>query len=118
METKKPTLEDVGRMADVSRATASRVINGHQRVSTYARDRVWHAVKQLGYRPNIAARTLAKGNDDVIDVVIDGDQHIEFDRDLYINRLASGIAEALAGIEDKVRVHVVVESLSRRAKGG
>ena len=53
-----PTLDDVARAAGVSRATASRVINGVVPVSRPATEAVLEAVAQLGYRPNVAARAL------------------------------------------------------------
>jgi DNA-binding LacI/PurR family transcriptional regulator len=54
-----PTLDDVAAVAGVSRATASRVINGAPEVAGPTRHRVHQAVRQLGYVPNHAARTLA-----------------------------------------------------------
>ena len=57
-ERTAPTLDDVARAAGVSRATASRVINGVVPVSRPASDAVRKAVAMLGYRPNVAARAL------------------------------------------------------------
>jgi DNA-binding LacI/PurR family transcriptional regulator len=53
-----PVMADVARLAGVSHQTVSRVLNGHPHVSSDARDRVQHAIAQLGYRPNRAARSL------------------------------------------------------------
>lgn len=53
-----PTLEDVARAAGVSRATASRAIRGAGKVSAAALEAVDRAVKDLGYVPNNAARSL------------------------------------------------------------
>ena len=52
------TLLDVARAAGVSRATASRVVNGVVPVSQPAAEAVRRAVEMLGYRPNTAARAL------------------------------------------------------------
>lgn len=57
-ERTAPTLDDVARAAGVSRATASRVINGVVPVSPPAAEAVRNAVESLGYRPNVAARAL------------------------------------------------------------
>lgn len=54
-----PTLDEVARMAGVSKATASRAINGGSKVSAKAQHAVDAAVRQLGYTPNAAARSLA-----------------------------------------------------------
>lgn len=55
---KKATLEDVARAAGVGPMTVSRTINGHPYVATETAKRVLAAVRQLGYRPNHAARVL------------------------------------------------------------
>jgi DNA-binding LacI/PurR family transcriptional regulator len=43
----------------VSRATASRVVNGQSYVSATSREAVINAVTSLKYRPNMLARSLA-----------------------------------------------------------
>ncbi|MXP20725.1 LacI family DNA-binding transcriptional regulator [Gordonia sp. HNM0687] len=53
-----PTLDEVARLAGVSRATASRAVNGGSRVSPRAQQAVAEAVHRLGYTPNQAARSL------------------------------------------------------------
>ncbi len=53
------TLEEVAKLAGVSRSTASRVINEHPNVSPKVRERVWQVIREHGYKPNPAARALA-----------------------------------------------------------
>ncbi|WP_244242500.1 LacI family DNA-binding transcriptional regulator [Nocardioides seonyuensis] len=65
-----PTLDQVARLAGVSRATASRAINGGQRVSARAQSAVDSAVRTLGYVPNPAARSLVTRRTDSIAVVV------------------------------------------------
>lgn len=55
---KKPTLADVARVAGVGPMTVSRTINGHPYVADETAKRVHAAIRQLGYRPNHAARVL------------------------------------------------------------
>jgi DNA-binding LacI/PurR family transcriptional regulator len=50
---------DVARLAGVSHQTVSRVLNGSPHVRPQVRERVRHAVQQLDYRRNTAARALA-----------------------------------------------------------
>jgi LacI family transcriptional regulator len=52
------TIRDVARIAGVSIATVSRVLNGSNRVSEETRRRVWDAATELDYWPNTAARSL------------------------------------------------------------
>ena len=65
-----PTLDEVAKLAGVSRATASRAINGADRVSPKARAAVEAAVRTLGYSPNPAARSLVTRRTDSIAVVV------------------------------------------------
>lgn len=52
-------LDDVARAANVSTATASRVLNAPDTVSEHTRDKVRVAIKQLGWIPHGAAQALA-----------------------------------------------------------
>ena len=52
------TIRDVAKAAGVSAVTVSRVINGSACVNVKTRERVERAVHELGYLPNIAARSL------------------------------------------------------------
>jgi LacI family transcriptional regulator len=59
---KRPSSRDVARLAGVSQATVSHVINGRDAakgpVSAETRTRVLAAIRELGYQPNVTARTL------------------------------------------------------------
>src|SRR5881398_3527046 len=62
------TSADVARLAGVSRATVSFVLNNTQahRVSDTTRARVLAAAQQLGYVPHAAARSLRAGRSNLI----------------------------------------------------
>ncbi len=66
----QPTLDEVARIAGVSRATASRAINGGTRVSATAQRAVDDAVRSLGYVPNPAARSLVTRRTDSVAVIV------------------------------------------------
>ncbi len=55
---KKVTMKDVAKVANVSVATVSHVINGTHYVSPELRERVEQVIKSLEYRPNKIARAL------------------------------------------------------------
>ncbi len=63
-----PTSNDVARMANVSRATVSYVLNNVQdsRISEATRSRVFDAAARLGYVPYKAARLLRSGHSDLV----------------------------------------------------
>ena len=52
------TRKDVAKLAGVSEATVSYVINNSKNVSDKVRQRVLEATKELDYRPNLVARSL------------------------------------------------------------
>lgn len=62
-------IRDVAERAGVSTATVSRVING-QSVGKHLAEAVNAAVKELGYVPHAAARSLRRGQSDVIALVV------------------------------------------------
>ena len=53
------TLKEVARLAGVSVATASRVINNQPGVSAKVRQRVLQVVHEQNYQPNLFAQSLA-----------------------------------------------------------
>lgn len=55
----KVTINDVARLAGVSMKTVSRVMNNEPSVRKKTSDKVMAAVKELNYKPNLAARSLA-----------------------------------------------------------
>jgi LacI family transcriptional regulator len=64
------TMNDVARVADVSIATVSHVINGTRFVSAERAERVHAAMHQLGYTPDATARSLRVGRTDTLGLVI------------------------------------------------
>lgn len=64
-----PTLQDVAKRAGVSTATVSKVLSNTPYFSDATRIKVLEAVKELGYRPNLAARALSSGKTNIIAVV-------------------------------------------------
>lgn len=64
------TVHDVGRLAGVSRSTVSRVLNNKGGVNPKTAEKVWRAVKQLNYHPNISARALVRQRTDTIGVML------------------------------------------------
>ncbi len=63
------TLQDVARLAGVSTKTVSRVVNNQGEISVATRGRVQAAIEQLGYRPNIVARSLVNRRSNTLAVV-------------------------------------------------
>src|ERR1700733_2242274 len=68
--TSRPSMADVARRAGVSAQTVSRVSNGQANVDEATRARVLDAMRDLGYRPNGAARALKSGRFHTIGVIM------------------------------------------------
>ncbi|MFK7889882.1 MAG: LacI family DNA-binding transcriptional regulator [Granulosicoccus sp.] len=68
--SKLPTQNDVARLAGVSTATVSRVVNGRGIVSPTIHDRVVQAIDTLQYVPNAGARALAMQRSGTLGAII------------------------------------------------
>ncbi|MCU5774093.1 LacI family DNA-binding transcriptional regulator [Erwiniaceae bacterium BAC15a-03b] len=64
------TMLDVANKAGVSKATVSRVLAGNSYVSKTTKDRVFKAIEETGYRPNLLARNLATRKSQSIGLVV------------------------------------------------
>lgn len=64
------TLEDVARATGLSRAQVSRALRGDPGVTAATRELAETAAREIGYRPNLAARTLASAHSTSIGIVI------------------------------------------------
>jgi len=63
-----PTVDDVARLAQVSRQTVSNVLNAPDIVRPETRERVQRAIGELGYRPHASARRLRAGTSSTIGI--------------------------------------------------
>lgn len=73
MKRKRPTMYDVAELAGVSQPTVSRVLNRNKtsvQISEETRQRVFNAVRELGYQPNMAARSLRTQRSQTIAMLI------------------------------------------------
>lgn len=107
-QRKRVTRADVARLADVSTAVVSYVLNdGPGTVAPATRDRVLHAVDVLGYRPNASARALATGASQLLGLVvpdISNPLFAEFALSIEAAAKARGYAVLLANTEDNERM--------------
>ncbi len=76
------TLTEVASLAGVSVTTASKAINGRDRISEATRKRVLRAARDLSYAPNLIAKSLASGRSSIIGVLL---------RDPMVHRFAMPI---------------------------
>lgn len=67
---KKPTIDDIARLASVSRGTVSRVLNRRPDVDRETRARVLKVIEEQGYAPSLAAAGLAGGRTRLIGALV------------------------------------------------
>ena len=103
------TIKDVARQANVSVATVSRALNGHENVAEAVRKRVLSVANELRYSPHHAARSLSSRRTHTIGVVLP---------DLY----GEFFSELMRGIDQVARergLHLLVSSYhGNRAEQG
>ncbi|MCW2638072.1 MAG: LacI family transcriptional regulator [Dactylosporangium sp.] len=123
---KLPTLEDVARIAGVSRATVSRVINGIRNVDPQLHEVVWNAVGAIGYVPNRAARSLVTRRTGTIMLVVsDSESHDDdpfmgrFFADPFFGRVVGGLMSVCrpAGVQLALQIVGLDEARTRLVAG-
>jgi LacI family transcriptional regulator len=87
------TLEEVARLAGVSRNTVSLAIRLSPRVNAQTRDRVLRIVRETGYRPNYAARALAGRRTTTVGLVRYGSSKMQGDS--FYDSILGGLRRAL-----------------------
>jgi LacI family transcriptional regulator len=99
--TAKPTINDVARLAGVSKKTVSRVINRSPLLNEDTRERVEKVIRGLGYVPNPQARALALRRNFLIGLI-----HDNPNAQMVLN-VQQGILEALQATEFEMVVRPV-----------
>ena len=95
---KQPSIKDVAKVAGVSTATVSHVINGTRFVSDDTKERVLLAMKQIGYFPNYLARSLRNQDSKTIGLLIPDISNFYY----------TGVAEAVERTVKTEGYHIVV----------
>jgi LacI family transcriptional regulator len=101
-------IDDVARLAGVSAKTVSRVLNGEAHVRNQKREAVDRAIAALGYRPNLAARSLASSRSFVVGVISPCVENFRF----YYHELHSRTIRACR----ERGLHLIVEEVNTRSR--
>lgn len=68
--SKRVTVRDIAKVAGVSVASVSNVLNGVDKVSEETRERIIQVMLDLDYHPNLVARSLSKRKSDMIGLLL------------------------------------------------
>lgn len=101
----KPTINDVARLANVSKKTVSRVINKSPLLSDKTRKKVEEVIKDLGFVPNMQARALALRRNFIIAAIHDNPNA------QFLVNVQQGILEGIADSEFGLMVQPVDRKL-------
>ena len=97
----KPTINDVARLASVSKKTVSRVINNSPLLSEKTRKHVEQVIAEIGFVPNLQARALALSRNFIIAAIHDNPNA------QFLVNVQQGILEGIAGSEYGLMVQPV-----------
>jgi LacI family transcriptional regulator len=96
---RRPTINDIARLAGVSKKTVSRVINASPYVQKETRDRIQAVMDEMGYAPDPQARGLAFRRSFLIGMVYDNPNP------QYVVNMQLGLLDGLKGTGFELVVH-------------
>lgn len=96
------TMQEVAKRANVSKATVSRVLSGKGYTSDETKARVYQAIEETGYRPNLLARNLSTSKSACIGLVVTNNLY----QGSYFNEILS---QAAKKVEDNGRQLILVD---------
>jgi DNA-binding LacI/PurR family transcriptional regulator len=101
---KKVTIADIARLAGVSHMTVSRVLNEKGLVARNTEERVRKVIEEVGYQPNLIARSLTSKQSMLIGVSIPRTESI---MDEYIAQVLSGVLTIIKDNNYRVMLFLV-----------
>lgn len=72
------TINDVAKRCGVVKSTVSNALTGKKYVSPELKQKILDACKELDFQPNFYASTLARGNTNIIALVLEEDSNEKF----------------------------------------
>lgn len=103
---KKPTIDDVARLAGVGRTSVSRVLNNGPNVRPELREKIENAVKALNFQVNQQARSLASGRHKNI-AIINASDFDEEPNSYYTSALEIGALRTCANKAYHLQTHSI-----------
>ncbi len=103
--SRKSTITDVAKLANVSKSTVSYVLSGKRPIGSKVTEEVLDAMEKLNYKPSIVARNLAERQTNNIGLYAPSTTSIS--QDLFFNNILSGIIDC--SIDNGYRVIIYPE---------
>jgi LacI family transcriptional regulator len=108
--SRRPTIRDVARAANVSVGTVSNAINTPEIVKPATRSRIQNVIEELGFRPSLAARATATGRATFVGIAI-ADMH----NSLFVE-ISLGAEDEMSKSGDAVLIANSDVSVARQAR--
>ncbi len=86
---KRITISDIAHRANVSKMTVSRVLSGKGHVAPETAKRIKEIISEMGYQPNLIARSLSSKRSMIIGIIVPKTESIFMDE--YIAQVLSGV---------------------------
>ena len=111
---RQASVREVARLAKVSPATVSLVINDNPRISAATQKRVRRAMEQLHYRPNRLAQNLSGRYTKMLAIMLPSLSHAFADQ--YFGELISGICDHANSLDYKVMLEQATPNFIKRGR--
>ncbi|RSK29050.1 LacI family transcriptional regulator [Bacillus sp. HMF5848] len=79
----KLTIRDIAKMAGVSPATVSKIINNYGGISEKTTKQVMKIIEETGYQPTFSAKSLATKKSNLIGLIFSGKVNVEFNHPFF-----------------------------------
>lgn len=99
----RPRIDDVARLAGVSKTAVSFAFNQPEHLNAATRDRIMAAASELGYRPSPIAQRLARRRTDQIGLVVPQSTH-----DIFANPFLPELVRGIGDVCDAEGIAVVI----------
>lgn len=116
------TIKDIARHLNLSEATISLAFNNSKLVNVKTKQRVLDAAKELGYTPNLIAKSLATKKSNSIGIIIP-DMNIVFyanilkSIDKIVNACGYSLVMAMSNNDPKIEADIIRSFISKRIEG-
>lgn len=105
--------EDIAKLAGVSRATVSKVINNYPDVKDETRKRVLDVIRECRYTPDFSARVLAGGKTNTIGFFMNVDSSLPKEKLIFDNNYYSPLLNAVIDRANSSGYYVTVNKISK-----
>ncbi|MDG5788329.1 LacI family DNA-binding transcriptional regulator [Evansella sp. AB-P1] len=77
------TIRDIAKMAGVSPATVSKIINNYGEISSTTKDKVNRIIEETGYKPTFSAKALATKKSNLIGIIYAGKVNVDLNHPFF-----------------------------------